>query len=194
MVSEIGASNFGLQSAYYQAKKADSFIRKNEPDNQPQRLAAKFPAEDKANFQIADRTSKAKEDTGSKSSSQQGLQPESFAYLSKALSTPYSKGADLYGSSFDGRNLQGGSYGKADLRASSLSGANLSGADLRGADLTGADLSGADLTGANLTGANFTGANIAGAKLSGAAGTKYDASGNLTIDKAITLPRLDISA
>ncbi|MBF0356713.1 MAG: pentapeptide repeat-containing protein [Alphaproteobacteria bacterium] len=187
MVSEIGASNFGLQSAYYQAKKADSFTRKSEPDNQPQRLAAKFPAEDKASFQVAERGS-------GKSTSQQGLQPESHAYLSKALSTPYSKGADLYGSSFDGRNLQGGSYGKADLRASSLSGANLSGADLRGADLTGADLSGADLTGANLTGANFTGANIAGAKLSGAAGTKYDASGKLTIDKAITLPRLDISA
>ncbi|CAA6603288.1 hypothetical protein MTBLM1_10308 [Rhodospirillaceae bacterium LM-1] len=188
MVSEVRTSGFGYESAVFQARRTDSASRQ---EDKSARLGDKFQSEDKSRFAVQTRE---RDVVGRKSQPTADAQTQSTAFLRKALSTPYSRGADLYGVEAAGRNLQGANYAKADLRTGDLVGANLAGADLRGADLSNADLAGADLTGANLTGANFTGANIAGAKLSGAIGTKYDASGRLTVDRAISLPRIDILA
>ncbi len=188
MVSEVRTSGFGYESAVFQARRADSQPRK---EDKSQSLADKFLSDEKSRFAVQTRE---RDDVSRKSQPAFDVQTQSNAFLRKALSTPYSRGADLYGVEAAERNLQGANYARADLRSGDLTGANLAGADLRGADLSNADLAGADLTGANLTGANFTGANIAGANLSGAIGTKYDASGRLTVDRSISLPRVDILA
>lgn len=119
---------------------------------------------------------------------------EQAAYLNEGLTKLYSRGSNLYGADLSGQNLAGGQFSKADFRQASLVGVSLSGADLRNADFSGADLTGADLSGANLSGANFTGAFIANANLSGASGAKYDGSGKLTLDRATTLSRIDLTA
>jgi uncharacterized protein YjbI with pentapeptide repeats len=190
MINEVTGSGLGFNSAYFQARRADSTEKSAFYKDSSASLADKQVSQEKSRFALPERE---KNDTG-KSGQTTSQLGQDLSYLRDSLRKPYSQGASLYGQALSGQNLQGGSYAKADFRTSDLSGANLAGADLRGADLSNADLAGADLRGANLTGANFTGANIAGANLSGATGTSYNSSGKLTIDRSIFLPRIDISA
>lgn len=78
------------------------------------------------------------------------------------------RGADLSGKDFSGKNLIQQDFKTSILRQAKFKGAKLIGASFFDADLTGADLSDADLRGADFSLANVTKVNLSNANLEGA--------------------------
>eukprot|EP00252_Welwitschia_mirabilis_P022179 TRINITY_DN5930_c0_g1_i1.p1 TRINITY_DN5930_c0_g1~~TRINITY_DN5930_c0_g1_i1.p1 ORF type:complete len:240 (-),score=41.70 TRINITY_DN5930_c0_g1_i1:399-1118(-) len=78
------------------------------------------------------------------------------------------RGADLSGRDFSGKNLAKQDFKTSILRQAKFKGAYLVGASFFDADLTGADLSDADLRAADLSLANITKADLSNANLEGA--------------------------
>ncbi|OAY46128.1 thylakoid lumenal 15 kDa protein 1, chloroplastic [Manihot esculenta] len=81
------------------------------------------------------------------------------------------RGQDLTGRDFSGKNLIKQDFKTSILRQANFKGAKLLGASFFDADLTGADLSDADLRGADFSLANVTKANLSNANLEGALAT-----------------------